>query len=292
MSFCRLGIRCSPQPVTNVSPPGKICFFLFDSFSVRLLCVSVTSATQPVATEQRQAHFRSISPAHPQSQSSAPQTGLGILMNGGVSSSAPQPVPAAPLLAPNPTILQHQPSAHAPAVGVVTTPSPLPPPPPAHNPYTQINGDQQNRIQDDLADRERQASALAAAGMVAESVNLTRPAVIGQVLQAPPPLVGIAPPVAAAPPVNPGGEIPMDGVNWNMMELGPSGVDDMDMDFAAMFDPEHEEAMVMTANGAAPATWAPAPGGMPAAPAPAAPPDPAIRTEEHGTPNPLNATSV
>jgi hypothetical protein len=171
-------------------------------------------------------------------------------------------------------------------------------------PYAHLTAEQQNRIQEDLADRERQASALAAAGMVAESVNLTRPAVIGQVLQAPPPLVGIPLPhgsnhhhhhhIAGGIQNSSGsGEVAMEGINWNMVDLGPSVVDDMDMDFAAMFDPEQEQAFMETTNSSssttghhhhhhAPAPWPPA-----LAPAPGV-----VATEEHGTPNPLNATSV
>jgi hypothetical protein len=141
--------------------------------------------------------------------------------------------------------------------------------------------------------------------MVAESVNLTRPAVIGQVLQAPPPLVGIPLPhhhhhhAGGANHQNlASGELAMEGINWNMVDLGPSVVDDMDMDFAAMFDPEQEQAFMETTiissssntntnatnshHHHAPAAWPPA-----LAPAPGV-----VATEEHGTPNPLNATSV
>ena len=113
----------------------------------------------------------------------------------------------------------------------------------ASSTFQSLTPEQQSRIQDDLADRERQASALAAAGMVAERVSLTRPAIqppVGQVLQAPPPLVGIAPPS----PSHPG--VAMEGINWNMVDLGSTVVDDMDMDFATLFDPEHEQAHMQT----------------------------------------------
>lgn len=201
-----------------------------------LLQPSVMSSAQG---EQRAAHFRSMSPSHPQSQSAIPQTGLGILMNG--SSNPPTSTTVPTLLAPNPT------SAYQ---------------------YTTLTPDQQARVQEDLADRERQASALAAAGMVAESINYTKPSVIGQVLQAPPPLVGMPPP--SHPPVE-DGQIVMEGINWN--DLG--GVDDIDMDFAAMFDPEQEQAFMQetsfqldsSSNSAS-----------------------AMKTEEHGTPNPLTSS--
>ncbi|KAL3938224.1 MAG: hypothetical protein SGARI_001823, partial [Bacillariaceae sp.] len=103
--------------------------------------LSLSSAQPLNGAESRQAHFRDNSPSHLQS-TSQPQTGLGLLMGQPL-----KPAPAAPAL------------AHPPA-----------------NAYSHLTPEQQARIQEDLADRERQASALAAAGMVADSVNLTRPA--------------------------------------------------------------------------------------------------------------------
>lgn len=99
--------------------------------------------------------------------------------------------------------------------------------------------EQRQLVQEDLADRERQASSLAAAGMVAESVSHSRPrSLVGsgqpQGLQAPPQL-GMAPPP-------PAGEQEMDGINWNMMDLGTTNLDDLDMDFATLFDPANEVA--------------------------------------------------
>ena len=167
-----------------------------------------------------------------------PQTGLGILMNG---SSNPTTTTVPTLLAPHPPTYQ----------------------------YTSLAHDQQTRIQEDLADRERQASALAAAGMVAESINYTKPSVIGQVLQAPPPLVGMPPP--SHPPAVEDGHSVMEGINWN--DLG--GVDDIDMDFAAMFDPEQEQAFMQEASFQLDAS-----SNSPSA----------MKTEEHGTPNPLTST--
>jgi hypothetical protein len=172
------------------------------------------SGQHPGNGEQHQAHFRSMSASHPQSQSTVPQTGLGILMGG---NGKPMP-----LLAP-------------------------------HRFSGSSTNDQQTRIHEDLADRERQAAALASAGMVAESVNYTRAANVGQVLQAPPPLVGMAP-LANSNPTNPSSsastnnkDITMEAINWNnMADLG--NPDDMDMDFAAMFDPEQELAYVAAPN--------------------------------------------
>ena len=270
-------------------------------FSIISFFSKINSPGQPGVGEQRQAHFRTLSPAHPQTQSPiAPQTGLGLLMGGGVqggpaSTAHQQQIPVAPtLLAPNPnstSSLHYQPLSQ--------------PPPPSqghmhpaqhqhqssHQPqqkYVHLTPEQQKRIQDDLADRERQASSLAAAGMVAESVNLTRPAVIGQVLQAPPPLVGMAPP--APQPTTAGGpnDIPMEGINWNLADLGASP-DDIDMDFAAMFEPEQEQSTMQTMEVTYPPHQPQPPNsGAGAPPAGTAP----VHTEEHGTPNPLGTTSV
>ena len=209
------------------------------------------------SSEQRQAHFRSISPSHPQSQIAVPQTGLGILMGSG-GATAGAPIAAAPtLLAPATSSPQHQQQQQ--------------------HVYSHLTADQQNRIQEDLADRERQAAALASAGMVAESVNLTRPAVIGQVLQAPPPLVGMAPP--ATPPRVPSPEKPndvaMESINWNMVDLG--NPDDMDMDFAAMFDPEQEQTFMTTPETDTILTTS------------NSPPPPPASTTSTGIPNPLSA---
>ena len=157
-----------------------------------------------------------MSPAQPQAANGAPpQTGLGILRN-----TAPTAQP--------------QRTAHSTAMAGMTP-------------------EQRLLVQEDLADRERQASSLAAAGMVAESVSLTRP-VSGTSLgghggssqplglQAPPALGMVAPPPAA------GNE--MDGINWNLMDLGNTNLDDLDMDFATLFDPANEAASVsMQAQG-------------------------------------------
>ena len=202
-------------------------FFAAICFIHLLRSLSSAHSQQQGSVEQRQAHFRTMSPSHSLSQVALPQTGLGILMNGGVNHPQPQAHrPQGPPLAP---VLSHNiPNTQ----GVASTIT-------ASSTFQSLTPEQQSRIQDDLADRERQASALAAAGMVADRVSLTRPAIqppVGQVLQAPPPLVGIAPPS----PGHPG--LAMEGINWNMVDLGTAVVDDMDMDFATLFDPEQEQA--------------------------------------------------
>jgi hypothetical protein len=161
--------------------------------------------------------------------------------------------------------------------GVSSQTQPPPAGPPQGNPaYAHLTPEQQARIQEDLADRERQASALAAAGMVADSVSLTRPATaIGNVLQAPPPLGGMAPPAIGVGPDH-NGHPPMESINWNLdfgTGLSGSGLDDMDMDFATLFDAEQEQNFMF------PDTSSPPPGSSPHG-----------GEEPHSAPNPLNAT--
>ncbi|KAG7371298.1 HSF-type DNA-binding protein [Nitzschia inconspicua] len=223
---------------------------------------SLSSAQQQNGNEARQAHFREDPPTLLQS-SSQPQTGLGILLNGGVSSHS-QP--------------------------------PQPPPPAArvNQPYAHLTPEQQARIQEDLADRERQASALAAAGMVADSVNLTRPAtVIGNVLQAPPPLGGIAPPITIGSGIDPNGPPPMESINWNL-DIGVAGLgsgggfDDMDMDFATLFDAEHEQNFMLSD----PSFSTPSPSHTVTSSQPMTTTKEESHSGKSSNPNPLNATSM
>lgn len=95
-----------------------------------------------------------------------------------------------------------------------------------------LTPDQQNRMQEDLAERERQAAQLASA---------MTPTGVGQVLQAPPPLVSMVPPSGTSiKNTSTGSDMDMQNINWNAIpELG--NPDDMDMDFAAMFDAEQEQ---------------------------------------------------
>lgn len=89
------------------------------------------------------------------------------------------------------------------------------------------------KLREDMADRERQASALAAAGMVAESVRQTQPSGMG--LHPPPPLA-----TGNGQMTSVSHEI--DSINWNLMDIGGMHLDDIDMDFATLFDPAHEAA--------------------------------------------------
>jgi hypothetical protein len=103
--------------------------------------------------------------------------------------------------------------------------------------------EQQQMAQADLADRESQASALAAAGMVAETVGYNQHVSNGG-MAAPPNGLGLhAPPMlgSVVQPATPEPNGTIDGINWSMMDVGMA-LDDMEMDFANLFDPAHEEA--------------------------------------------------
>jgi hypothetical protein len=131
--------------------------------------------------------------------------------------------------------------------------------------------DQRTRVQEEMADRERQASALAAAGMVAESVDYTKPG--GGVHQ-----------------------IAMEGMNWNDLA---GNMDDIDMEFATMFDPEQERMFmqdpmsfhhlpVPPQDSSSSSTMAPSSStGMTTMMRTTTT---TTTTEEHGIPNPLNAS--
>ena len=94
-------------------------------------------------------------------------------------------------------------------------------------------------------ERERQASALAAAGMVAESVSVSG----GRAgLAAPPQLA------TASPRHDTSGEV--DNINWGAVDMGGVQVDDMDLDFATLFDPSIEEANMQTEGSGWPVSGA------------------------------------
>jgi hypothetical protein len=176
--------------------------------------------------EEHQAHFRSGSPSqfrsgspsHLRSVAIGPQTGLSVLMSGR-NLHPPQQVQSTTALT---------------AFGTMTG-----------------SAKDETRSQDDMFDRDRQASALAAAGMVADSISLSRTtsgpdrvhsstSLASHGLEAPPQLAGHVP-----PPV-PSSSSELDNVNWNLMDLGQMHLDDMDMDFARLFDPAQEAENMQT----------------------------------------------
>jgi len=236
-------LNASPITIPGMSPQDSPASLALDSPAGQQPTMLSLSSVQPQGEgEQRQAHFRNISPSHPQSANTQPQTGLGILMNKSASVGTAQA-----LVVTSQTYAAH------------------------------LTPEHQARLQADLADREQQASALAAAGMVADSVDYnTRPATtVGQVLRAPPALVGMPVPFrvlsstvpqssisdASNVPTAPqssnnnadvGGVPQVESINWNLDvdSAGPmlsSGLDDIDMDFATLFDSEEQ---VLGSDGA------------------------------------------
>jgi len=140
--------------------------------------------------QTHQAQFRTMSSQIQQQQITHPATGLSVLMSNNHSTLS-------------------------------STPSFLPFSQP------QITPEQRKIMQQDILDREKQASSLAAAGMVAETV-ITSPH------NDPTPVMELTAGIQDA--------------NWfNMTELGGAGgLDDMEMDFAKMFDPQHEASAMRT----------------------------------------------
>jgi hypothetical protein len=195
------------------------------------------------SSESRQAHFRTSSP-DPQQVRAMPRTGLSVLLNGG-SLLPPQHLSSgstngATMSRPSSFVISPRPLSH------LTTSS--------------------DRYQQDLLDREQQASALAAAGMVAESVAAASGGTVPmQGLQAPPQLAtSLPPPMAGATSQSTSSEI--DNINWGLMDLGTMNLDDMDMDFAALFDPINEMANMQMEGSGWPTQSSTAPDSLSASP--------------------------
>jgi len=203
---------------------------------------SLSSSAPDPRGSYMSAGFREQTPSNPIQHGDGPQTGLGILMNGGVVNAPPQ--------------------AGKPATSSFSLNHPS------------LSPEQRKRMQQDVLDRERQASALAAAGMIAESVSRTRSISSGDLrpndgavssLPPSPGGMGAPPAVLGPPPASPG----PDGVSnpppppplqqqapqqpslqvgnnedWGVMDIGGGlsavTIDDMDLDFAKLFDPENE----------------------------------------------------
>jgi hypothetical protein len=171
-----------------------------------LLCRAAKAIGKP---EERAAHFRLEDQTPTFSSSSGPQTGLSVLMT---RSSAVQPE------------------------NVVTVNASLD--------STVASVSRPMAFNHDYADHERQASALAAAGMVAESVRI---ASSGDHLLR----LGLRPPPRLGPEVPPSSGhtssviadsrsgMEIENVSWSL-DLGQMNMDDMDLDFAQMFDPAQE----------------------------------------------------
>jgi hypothetical protein len=105
--------------------------------------------------------------------------------------------------------------------------------------HMQMSEEQQR----DFADRERQAKSLAAAGLVAETVGRSQVH-----------LKGLHPPPALAS----SGHMShhngvMDATDWGIPDIDP-GLEDMEMDFAMLFDPARESESMHTQGSGWPGT--------------------------------------
>jgi hypothetical protein len=117
---------------------------------------------------------------------------------------------------------------------------------------------QQQRYRQDWMERENHSSILAAAGMVAESVRLSgnNSGVVGSTptagtnfMTTTMPVLGLQPPPTIMTQPVPGchttastSVTELDSINWNLMDIDGIHLDDLDMDFATLFDPANEMA--------------------------------------------------
>jgi hypothetical protein len=116
---------------------------------------------------------------------------------------------------------------------------------------------------------------------------------IGNVLQAPPPLGGVAPPIIYSNGTDPSGHPPMESINWNIdggdMTMGTGGLDDMDVDIASLFDTEYEQSFMFSETPSPPHVTSDGPS------VPPPPPLNGHQESSHGsssTSNPLNAATT
>jgi hypothetical protein len=89
-----------------------------------------------------------------------------------------------------------------------------------------------------ISERERQASSLAAAGILADSGRIANGGPVSMGLRPPPRLASDVPANTASP-------TDIDNINWSV-EMGQLTIDDMDLDFAQLFDSEQEMSNMQT----------------------------------------------
>lgn len=164
---------------------------------------SFVMVPQAQTQEAHHADFR-LAPVAPFCATTTPQTGLGILMRHKNDGSS-QPTSA----------------------GV------------SGYSLADMTPEQRQMVQDDLTDRECQASALGAAGMVVETVRQPQPHSVS------PMLVSLAPPTPDPTTMD----------DWSLHEVGC--MDDAEMDFAHLFDQANEEVSMQTEGSGWPATQQP-----------------------------------
>jgi hypothetical protein len=211
----RLGGRSRSNSVSSVASPAKTpepgpSTMLLEPAPMVLNQTSSSRGLLPPIISNgghNETTFRSLSTSFLQDQTqnsqqgihstqNQPQTGLGILMSNNTN------------LTPMNNVTTH------------------PGQPTAQHPGAIIEADQKKLMEQDMIDRERQASALAAAGMVAEQVSGSIPQSV---------------------PLN-----MMSAPNYPLADLGllDDGMDDMETDFANLFDPKNElQHMETEGNG-------------------------------------------
>lgn len=177
------------------------------------------SLSQPTYVQSSATSFRTLSSADGSDQRKLPalippRTGLGILMSSSSNGSAPSAAQIARV--PQQQIQQTQ-------VQI------------APNPY--LSAEQHQLMQQDMIDRERQASALASAGRIAERVDST-------------PLSG---PINPTPLDNNMDFLHLDS-GLNQTVLSDADIAQMDTDFSRLFDPENEIQNMETEGSGWPST--------------------------------------
>mmetsp|Transcript_8901 Transcript_8901/g.13163 ORF Transcript_8901/g.13163 Transcript_8901/m.13163 type:complete len:758 (-) Transcript_8901:617-2890(-) len=204
---------------------------------------SMVVSRHALPQQSQHAHFRTgvTSTLLPPQNTRQPQTGLGILMNRSNLNSGTH------------------------AMQQVAAPAAQPQPNPLARPSTVLTPEQKLVMQQDMMERERQASALAAAGMVAEQVSRSRGCSIDEQnlraqqqqqqmnghVQAPPGGL-MAPPALGNPAdsghISPSAQHANTDSSYGFMDLngGITTMEDMELDFAKLFDPLHEVHSMQT----------------------------------------------
>lgn len=121
--------------------------------------------------------------------------------------------------------------------------------------HTDITPEQRQMMEQDMIDRERQASALAAAGMLADTVSKASISstmnMTGLSIQP-----NIDENMSTADPgrIMQASEGISADMGWGLMDLDGNGIEDMEMDFAKLFDPLNEVINMQTEGSGWPNT--------------------------------------
>jgi len=255
--------NASPLTTPGLSPQASPASLALDSPSRQPTMLSLSSVQPQSHGEQRQAHFRNDSHSNLQSASSQPQTGLGILMNNSAAATAEAPA----------TVTTTATNTHAYTTGALTLQQQV---------RLRADVADREHQAGSLAAAEMAADTVhynQAQQQQSQQQHQHQHQHQLQVLQAPPALVGMPVPSSgpsSAVPLsslsvgndgggnhsaqqqavhghghgvpNNGGVPQVESINWNLeidsagAMLG-SGIDDIDMDFATLFDTNDEHIM-------------------------------------------------